>query len=196
MKRCKLLVGVVVVAVLAPWRLSATPITGSIAFEGQAHVNDSITAFTSYSDPSGTPDTEPTVKANWQIGDYADVTAGTAATWTPFTFNPPAGSVTPLWNMSYGGRTYSFSATSMAVSSSSTEVDISGTGIAHITGFDDTYGTWTVTATGGSSVVFTFGATTTASGNPVPDGGTTILLLGLALAAIAMLGRKAARPVA
>lgn len=92
-----------------------------------------------------------------------------------------------------GSATYSFDATSMTVTHpNATTVNITGSGIAHITGFADTLGTWTVTATG-SGVDFTFGAFTGAGqGGGVADGGTTVLLLGTALSGVALLRKKMA----
>jgi hypothetical protein len=166
----------------------AVPITGSIQFVGTATMNASQTAFISFGNPIG-GGLGPWVQGGSQTGGYAGIAGGTTAIWTPFTFNPPAASVTPLWMLTVGTTTYSFDATSMSVTHpNATTVNISGTGIAHITGFADTLGTWTVTATG-SGVDFTFGATTGPGGN-VADGGTTVLLLGAALSGVALLRRK------
>lgn len=169
--------------------VQALPIGGSIQFVGTATMNASQTAFVSFGDPFG-GGLGPWVQANSQTGAYAGVAAGTAAIWTPFTFNPPAASVTPLWMFTIGTTTYSFDATSMTVTHpNATTVNISGAGIAHITGFADTLGTWTVTATG-SGVDFTFGASTGTGPGDVADGGTTVLLLGTALSGVALLRKK------
>lgn len=169
--------------------VEAIPISGSIQFVGTATMNASQTAFVSFGDPIG-GGLGPWVQAGSQTGSYAGVAAGTVAIWTPFTFNPPAASVTPLWMFSIGGTTYSFDATSMTVTHpNATTVNISGSGIAHITGLGDTLGTWTVTATG-AGVNFTFGASTGSGPGDVADGGTTVLLLGTALSGVALLRKK------
>lgn len=169
--------------------VQAIPVGGTIQFVGTATMNSSQTAFISFGDPLG-GGLGPWVQAGSQSGNYAGVTAGTTAFWTPFTFNPPAASVTPLWMFTAGGITYSFDATSMTVTHpNSSTVNISGSGIAHISGFADTIGTWTVTATG-AGVDFTFGAFTGSDTGGVADGGTTVLLLGTALSGVALLRKK------
>lgn len=168
--------------------VQAIPIGGTIQFVGTATMNSSQTAFVSFGDPLG-GGLGPWVQAGSQTGSYGGVAAGTTAIWTPFTFNPPAASVTPLWMFTVGGTTYSFDATSMTVTHpNASTVNITGSGIAHITGFADTIGTWTVTATG-AGVDFTFGAFT-GPGGGVADGGTTVLLLGTALSGVALLRKK------
>lgn len=154
--------------------------------------NGSVTAFVGFSAPSPLVGTEPVVKAGSQSGDYGAIPDATVATWTPFTFAPGPASISPLWNLNYNGINYSFAATSMIVNSATPAlVDIEGAGIAHITGYDDTLGTWTVRSTPDSgSLSFSFDASTTASGAAVPDGGTTFLLLGMALVAMAAFGKK------
>lgn len=182
------LFGLALLPVLAA-SVQAIPIGGTIQFVGTATMNASQTAFVSFGDPIG-GGLGPWVQAGSQTGNYAGVAAGTTAIWTPFTFNPPAASVTPLWMFTIGTTTYSFDATSMTVTHpNATTVNISGSGIAHITGFADTIGTWTVTATG-SGVDFTFGAFTGSGPGGVADGGTTVLLLGTALSGVALLRKK------
>jgi len=169
--------------------LQAIPISGTIQFVGTATMNASQTAFVSFGNPIG-GGSGPWVQAGSQSGDYAAVAGGTTASWTPFTFNPPAASVTPLWMFTIGTTTYSFDAISMTVTHpNATTVNISGSGIAHITGLADTLGNWTVTATG-SGVDFTFGAFTGSGPGGVADGGTTVLLLGTALSGVALLRKK------
>ncbi|HEV2211314.1 MAG TPA: hypothetical protein VG167_21325 [Verrucomicrobiae bacterium] len=185
-KVMRLVVGAAALAsVLA---VQAVPITGSIGFEGLATENPGQTAFTGFSNLLGTPGSAPTVLT--ALGDYSSVPMGTAAIWTPFTFNPPAASVTPLWAFTIGTTVYSFDSTSMSVTYPGGFVNISGTGIAHITGFQDTYGTWTVTTTPGEGLTFTFGASTDTGGQGVPDGGMTVLLLGAALSGLALLRKQ------
>lgn len=119
---------------------AATPyITGTISFTGNASLNGPIstcTAITSFSNITAIADTN---------GSYAPLGHGSPATWTPFTFNPATVPVIPLWTVSSNGITYSFDATSMIVTfSSSNFLHIQGSGIAHITGYADTPGTWLI----------------------------------------------------
>jgi hypothetical protein len=169
--------------------VQAIPISGSLQFVGSATMNAAGTAFVGFSDPIG-GGLGPWVLGGTQTGSYSGVTDSTTAIWSPFTFNPPAASVTPLWTFTIGTTIYSFDATSMTGGFvNNTTLNISGAGIAHITGFDDTLGIWTVTATG-SGLNFTFGASTDAGS--VADGGTTLLLLGVSLTALALVSKRLA----
>jgi hypothetical protein len=121
------------------------------------------------------------------VGSYAGVSVGTAATFTPFSFN--ALTVTPLWTFNFGGLTYSFDATSVVVDlQNNTFIDLSGTGLAVITktgggsaGFTTTAGTWSFVGTqqGRSSATW-------ASAASAPEGGATSVLIGLGLAGICL----------
>ncbi len=178
-----MLVGVIPLTVAMA--AQAVSIGGSIQFLGSATMNGGQTGFVSFHDQFG-GGLGPTVQT--VTGSYGAVTIGTTAAWTPFTFNPPTASVTPLWSFSLNSTTYSFDATSMNVTwVNANTLNIQGTGIAHITGFQDTVGTWTVTSTG-SGTTFTFGALT--QSGDVPDGGTTVLLLGGALSGLALLRKR------
>ncbi len=152
------------------------PIDGSIVFSGAATLNaplPSATSFTSIFGVGSNPD--PSVVG--ESGDYNSVTLGTQATFTPFTFIPAATDFT-LWSFMFGGATYSFEATTgMSVFENANFLNISGNGIASITGFADTSGTWSITSTGaGASPTFSFGAGSVA----VPEPSTFALLIFLA----------------
>jgi hypothetical protein len=152
----------------------AVQISGTIGFNGTA-VLDGTSGFSSIN---------ASVLGGSQTGDYGGIPGLTAVTWTPFTFAPPASSVTPLWSLEYSGITYSFDATSVVVNANNPLfIDLSGAGIAHIDGFEDTPGTWTITTTS-DGLTFTFGAGTTVPG--VPDGGAMALLLGLAMGGLVL----------
>lgn len=174
---------------------AANAINGQIEFNGGATLDTgnlaTATAFTSIFGPGG-PSTMPQVLGGGtQTGDYATVPDGTLVSFSTFSFSAP--SVTPLWSFTVGGTAYSFDATSVTVAfQSSFFLDITGTGVAHITGFTDTTGVWEVTDTGaGGSPVFTFGAATDLSGNPTPEPSTTaLLLLFLPVAWVAFRARR------
>jgi hypothetical protein len=165
----------------------AIPVTGGISFTGSATIDSSslsnATAFTGIS---------AVVLGGSQTGSYASVDPGTVTTWTPFTFS--VSSVTPLWTFTVGSIVYSFDATTVTVvTQDSMFLNIVGEGLARITGMDDTVGTWSITATGGTST-FIFGAeSVTPPESPgVPDSGVTAILLGMALSGLALL-RKGVR---
>lgn len=166
------------------------PINGSVQFFGSAT-------------PSGSsPGTPVSVHFNnpWHtlngLGIYAGVPSGVTATFNDFTFTGDGslatlgGPDTPLWNFSFGGITYSFDL--MHLSNGHTEpgsMSFSGDGIAHATGFADTFA---MVALQGSGTNFAFQistSTTTGIGN-VPESGTTLALFGIALVGIVMLRRQ------
>jgi len=162
--------------------VGANYITGDIQFNGGATLNTgnlaTATAFTSIFGPGG-PSTMPQVLGGGtQTGAYAGVPDATPVSFSTFSF-ASSGSVTPLWSFMVGATSYSFDATSVTVAFQDSQfLDITGTGTAHITGFNDTSGVWEVTDTGvGGVPVFTFGAATDLSGNPAPEPATTALLL-------------------
>lgn len=151
-------------------------INGSIAFYGGAVLDGSIgtaTAFTSYVGPKDAP--SPLVLADSQAGDYASVPNGTPVVFSPFTFNPAPASPFTMWQLTVGATTYSLSATSVeVVRQDNYFLNIQGQGIASITGYADTPGSWTITDTG-STPILSFGATTAAV--PEPSVAAFILFL-------------------
>ena len=159
---------------------SAIPIVGEISFAGSYTINNSNLALaTSFNSFTGvTVSAAPT-------GDYAGL-AGASVTQTAFTFDPfPVGGVVPLWTIpSQPGTSFDLLALTVAFESP-TALLLTGTGIAHKAGKDNTPGTWILSAnTLGST--FSFSSTNSS----VPDGGTTVALLGMALVGVEGLRRK------
>jgi len=157
----------------------ATPISGTINFDGVAKVNTgnllTATSFTSISGVTVVP---------VESGNYTG-TVGDSVSFTPFAFS--ALSVSPLWSFWVGGTHYWFDAsgkitvTQFAVGKLDF-LNVSGNGVAWETGFDATPGVWSITDTSaGKESTFAFGADTT-----VPDSGATALLIGLGLAGVAV----------
>jgi hypothetical protein len=160
----------------------AIPITGDVTIQGIPG-SSGVTATTS----SGTTTITPT--GTWEIdapgdtGNYASVPGGTSVTVNPFSYtgtdtlkNPPVG----VWSFTSGGKTFSFSLLTLTGATTS-PVDITGTGKAYETGYDATYGVWTINSIDG---IFNFETTV------VPDGGMTIALLGFALVGVEGVRRK------
>ena len=157
----------------------AAAISGSINFDGVATTNTgNLSAATAFTSIYGTA-----VVAG-ETGDYAGIPTVTPVTFTPFSFT--AAGVTPLWTLTYLGITYSFNATSIVVNAQNANfLNLSGTGIANITGKTSTSGLWSITDTSvGGGPIFTFGGDSIANG--VPDSGTTALLIVLGFAGIGM----------
>jgi hypothetical protein len=133
--------------------LEAAPsyIDGSISFTGNVSLNGSTTsatAITSFSNVTAVVGTN---------GIYVPLAGSRAAVWSPFTFSPSGAPVVPLWTCATNGVSYSFDASSMAVVfTSGNFLNIQGTGIAHVTGYADTPGIWTISVQAiGASVSFT-----------------------------------------
>lgn len=96
----------------------------------------------------------------------------------PWSFN--SGAVAPLWQI--GGFTFNLTSSSVNGVQSSTFLNVVGSGFVSGNGFTSTPGAWSFTITnqgGGVSTAnaFSFVASTSA----VPDGGTSVALLGVSL---------------
>jgi len=167
-------------------------ISGTVDFIGTAAVDGSgplsANAFTSFSG----------VSVDFGTGSYSG-TVGDSATIKPFSFNPPSGPITGLWSFTQGSSTYSFDLSTLVKDEQSIPADapglgvirVSGTGVAHATGFSDTPASFVLHASGGlADLELAFGASGTAFPPGVPDGGRTIALLAFGLAGIAYARRK------
>ncbi len=182
----KILIGLTLVVMmvmlvgLVAFNAEATPINGDISFAGAVVFDNTdltlATMITSFSN----------VFVTSTDGDYSPIAPLTVVTVTPFTFNPITSSITPLWFLTaFPG--WDFNATSMVVSDQQTNhVDISGTGIADIPGFDPTPGTYIFTLNSAGNT-FSFSASNAVHGVPEP---LTLTLLGTGLLGLFGLRRK------
>lgn len=120
-------------------------------------------------------------------GDFASfVNVGNSVTMaTPWIFSPST--PTPgLWSV--GGFTFDL-VSSTVVLQNSNFLLIQGSGTVTGNGFEETPGTWSFTSQSPSAKrIFSFSASSDVQG--VPDGGTTVALLGFALAAAEMIRRR------
>jgi hypothetical protein len=122
-------------------------------------------------------------------GDFATFApAGSPTDFAvPWIFNPST--FTPgLWKV--GGFTFNLGSSTI-VTQNALELTITGIGSISGNGFDTTTGTWdfsvkTLNGKGDKKMFFHFNAETTA----VPDGGSAVALLGIALTGIEVLRRK------
>jgi hypothetical protein len=167
----------------------AAPITGAVEFFGSA----------SASGPSGPPDTIHFTNP-WHTlaatGSYAVVLTGTDTTFNDFTFTGDGSAATlmgtdsPVWTFTVGPTTYSFDL--LALTNGHVDAGsmaFTGSGIAHITGFDATPASFALQGAG-TGFDFTLSSSTTAT---IPEGSTTVLLvLGLVLVGIVTLRQKLA----
>lgn len=153
-------------------------ITGSIGFASQGAdiIGTDLQSATSF-----TPNL-PFVTS--KVGSYSGVTPTPGTLSFPgFNLNPPPSSVQTLWSFQADGLTYSYDATSVIAmfNSSLDEWDIGGDGIAMITGYSPTDGTWNINLSqSGNAIVFD----SSAAVNPLPESSTlglmTAGLIGLA----------------
>ena len=169
-------------------RAEATAIQGNINFAGasQFDTNSLLTAtrVVTWFDSNGNAGFSSVQLGG--TGDFAGIPAGTQATMAqPWIFNPST--PTPgLWSV--GGFSYDL-LTSTVVTQNAGTLLITGTGIVSGNGFDPTSMDWSFTtqsAGGQTRTTFSFSA----NGIAVPDGGSAVALLGLALVGIEALRRK------
>jgi hypothetical protein len=120
-------------------------------------------------------------------GDFSGILPGTQAAMASWTFNPST--PTPgLWSV--GGFTFDLLSSTIVVQNASTLV-IEGTGTVSGNGFDPTAMEWSFTtqsAGGRTSNIFSFSANGVTGA--VPDGGSAVVLLGLAFIGVGLLRRK------
>jgi len=117
-------------------------------------------------------------------GDFTSIANGTAVSFaTPWVFNPSTG-YNPLWSV--GGFTFNLS--SSAFNFFGNTLSVIGTGKLNAVGFDETDGVWEFTTQGSAAQgVFSWSSSTTATS--VPDGGTTVAMLGLSFLAVGGVSR-------
>ena len=163
---------------------SAAPIIGEISFSGSYTIDNSnlvlATKFLSFS--GVTVSVGPT-------GDYASL-AGASVIHSPFTFDPlPVGGVVPLWSIpSSPGTTFDLLTLSVDFETP-TILLLTGEGIAHLAGRENTPGNWILSAnTLGST--FSFSSTNASPPNalPIPEPGT--VLFGVAILGVAAIPRR------
>ena len=176
---------------------SAVPITGSIGFAGSGGAS-----FSGGATGSNTGVTTTVSFGSMSIaarnGTYASVPLGTPVTLQNFSFTGggPGNNATLLtpqteWTFTIGATTYSFFFASLdptSAGANQSAISLNGMGTLSVTGFDTTTGSFAISGTGsGGSYSILF-----ASNTALPDGGTAVALLGIALIGIEGLRRKLA----
>jgi hypothetical protein len=172
----------------------AAYVTGTYSFSGDLAVatsggNTSIDFLGTGTGP-GTGD-----GAKLGPGSGAYTSAGSVVVLTDFSFNTStkalnSGPISPLWSVSSGAYTFVLNSLSLA-NITTTSINLSGSGYVTAPSFSNTVATWTLGGTknsGDNSYVFTL-SSTSASGQPVPEGSNMVLLLGSALVGAAGLSR-------
>jgi hypothetical protein len=165
----------------------ATPINGTIQFAGAVAFNTNSLATASrvnaWFDVFNNAGFSNVTGGN--TGDFAGIAPGTQATMgQPWIFKPST--PTPgLWSVS--GFTFDLLTASIMTQNAS-NLTIEGTGIVSGNGFDPTNMDWNFTtqSSGGRMhTKFSFSA----NGATTPDSGTTLMLLGAAVGALAIMRR-------
>jgi hypothetical protein len=171
----------------------AVQITGHISFStasgtwtgGGGNVNtiDTITSF-------------GTVEVNSSSGDFSGILNNTPVTMgEPLKFTAVVSIINPFWAV--GGFEFDLLAiTSITRDDNPLGLDtltLAGTGTIRDTvgSLEDTIGIWAWSGEMNGTATFTFSSTTVASPS-VPDGGTTVMLLGAALSGLGLFRRKLA----
>ncbi len=172
--------GVLLGLTLVAGQAQAIKLSGSIGLTGIHTPLDAGAAPTSLGlavalDIGGATDA---VTINALSGDFLGFDAiGGSATHSDFTFNPfPGGGIVPLWTTGGG---VSFDLTTLNILFQNPAVDaltLTGTGVFHAAGFEDTDGTWTFSANGTNPGNFTFSSSNQAIPEP-----SMLALLGLGL---------------
>jgi hypothetical protein len=161
--------------------LGAVQITGSLTIAGGATLDGPLATANQVS-------TWVNPEVESRSGSFVAFTAvGQSVTMTqPWVFDP-SGPQAALWSV--GGFTFNLASSSIALQDANFLI-VSGLGTIVGNSFDPTPGVWRFsTQAPDAQGVFSFSASTAA--NPsVPDGGSSVALLGLAIAAIAVVRRK------
>jgi hypothetical protein len=180
MKLSKTLLTIAAVVLTAGF-VQAVPITGMLNIAGTATFDTkslmTATRVNSFSNV--------TVQGG-NSGDFAAIAIGTPVVMTALYIFAPSTSTNGLWSVA--GFTFELLASSVQLPRDSHFLTVLGTGMMMGNGFDATPGVWAFTsqnAGGRPHSTFSFSANTAA----VPDSGSAVALLGLALTGIEVLRR-------
>lgn len=187
MKSNWLKIGAVVAAVVGLTGMAqASQINGDITFTGGVQLNTgssgTATAVVAWQDTS----------VESSSGDLASIAPGTAVTFkSPWFF--VSGPVVGLWSV--GGYTFDLNFSTIQFQGGSpASVSVTGQGTLSGNGYDPTTFTWAFTTQdpgAGQPLVFSFSAAAgSVAGGSVPDGGTTVMLLGGSLLGLGLLKKK------
>lgn len=163
----------------------AVQINGTIDFAGTAHFNGPLATATQVT-------TFQNAHVEFATGDFANFTNtnDAVAITAPYVFNPST-AYSPLWSV--GGFVFNLDQ-SMIVTQNQFGLVITGTGTLMGNGFDNTPGEWAFSSqnpSGHARDTFSFSAGSDAIPT-VPDGGSSVALLGIGLVLLEGLRRKIA----
>jgi hypothetical protein len=193
MKNIIKMAGVAAVALALTSTLQATQITGNIGFTGSVTYDTSspgtASEVTSWVAPTIVSPSLPTGTFSGVVLPGQNVTF-TSSIWT----FADSTTINPFWMVD--GFTFELlnsHIVSQGVDSGKGFVVVSGTGIVSGNGFTPTTMTWSFESqdppAGANPISWSFAASAN-SVSTVPDGGATVMLLGIALSGVALLKKK------
>lgn len=185
--KTKLMIMTAVAAVLGlSATVQATPIVGSIGFTGN-YSQTGGNAFT-LSEATSLSITSVAISVPATTGALLGATLNSFVTPIGVNGNAPSLVGAQLWSVTVGSTIYTFDVSSAAqtLGPGNTLTLAGGGWLEDGKSADNTAGSWTL-GFGASGAAFTFNNTTA---NNVPDGGTTVMLLGAALSGLALIKRK------
>jgi len=187
MKKLTRIAGLVAMTFACAQTLQAVPVTGAIGFTGGATIDTSsmatATEVKSWIGPIVTLDS----------GAFSSVPLNTAVSISsPWNFN--SGAISDFWTV--GGFTFNLLGSVIEQQGGTPGVNgfvvVEGTGTVSGNGYSTTTLIWNFTSqdpkAGSNPDSWTFGAR--AASADVPDGGATVMLLGLAVSGLALLKKK------
>jgi len=195
MKLSKTILAILTATIVAAGFISspaqAVPISGTIGFGGNVTMNGTaltatqVNSFPNFIVVNSDGDF---ANAGAVFGSAVSTTVGVASPWI---FSPPPGNtVVGLWSVA--GFTFDLGSTLAVTRDPVTKaLDVMGEGTISGNNFDPTAGTWHFTTQdpANNQGLFSFSAAI----NVVPDGGSTVALLGATLIAIGALRAKFAK---
>jgi hypothetical protein len=188
MKNMIKIAGVAAVALTLAQAVQAVPVTGAIGFGGNVTWNTASAATA----------TQVTSFIGTQVlsdsGSFASfITPIAPAVFTSTTWNlNDLVTINSFWTA--GGFTFNLLSSAIVAQGGTPGVNgyvvVNGTGIVSGNGFTPTTVAWSFTAQDPKSGVNPDQWTFSASANSVPDGGATVMMLGIALSGAALLKKK------
>ena len=126
-------------------------------------------------------------------GDFAVIPTGTEADMThPWIFSPSTPTA-PLWTIAAFGFSFDITSITSITRQGDNFLNILALGVVHATGFEDANASFSFTVDnpdGKTHLAYSFAeADVTVIGGGVPDGGTTVMLLGAALSVLGIARR-------